>query len=154
MPGFPAASSGHRDPVTRILDESASRASMEAMQDPASSIDLIAQFQQLVGQRAAYPLVATLLTFALQLGKVSPYTKALYARIPVGWRWLTPVIVGAAMGFVHGFQAGYTIVGALTEAVFGIFGVSLTSMGLAAGLRESPIPWSGAAGGEPKPPAS
>lgn len=139
--------------MTRILEGLASYASMEAMQDPASSIDIIAQFQQLVGARAAYPLVATLLTFALQIGKLSPYTKVLYARVRVGWRWLMPVIVGAVMGFVHGYQSGYTLVGALTEAVFGIFGVSLTSMGIAAGLRESPLPWSGAAGGE-KPPAS
>lgn len=117
-------------------------------------MDPIAQFQQLVGERAAYPIVATLLTFALQLGKLSPYTKAMYDKVPVGWRWLTPVVIGAAMGFVHGFQAGYTVVGALTEAVFGVFGVSLTSMGLAATLRESPLPWSGGAGGEPKPPSA
>jgi len=123
--------------------------------EPASSIDIIAQFQQLVGARAAYPLVATLLTFALQIGKTSPYTKTWYAKIPVGWRWVTPVLVGGAMGFVHGYQEGYALVGSLTEMVFGIFGVSLTSMGLAAGLRESPLPWSGGAGGEPKdPPAT
>ncbi len=121
--------------------------------DPAT-VDIIAQFQQLVGARAAYPLVATLLTLALQLGKVSPYTKVWYAKIPVGWRWVTPVIVGAAMGFVHGYQAGYTLVGSLVEMVFGIFGVSLTAMGISAGLRESPIPWDGGAGGEkPEKPA-
>lgn len=121
------------------------------MQEPASSIDIIAQFQNLVGARAAYPIVATLLTFALQIGKSSPYTKLMYAKIPVGWRWLTPVIAGAALGFVHGYQSGHTIVGALTEMVFGIFGVSVTSMGLAAGLRESPLPWSGGAGGSKAP---
>jgi len=124
------------------------------MQEPASAIDIIAQFQQLVGARAAYPLVATLLTFALQIGKLSPYTSVLYAKIPTGWRWITPVIAGAVMGFVHGYQAGYTVVGALTEMVFGIFGVSLTAMGLAAGLRESPLPWSGGAGGAPKSPGA
>jgi hypothetical protein len=126
------------------------------MLEPLTTIDVIAQFQGLVGARAAYPIVATLLTFALQIGKLSPYTKTLYAKIPVGWRWVTPVIVGAVMGFVHGFQAGYTLVGSLVEAVFGIFGVSLTAMGLAAGLRESPLPWSGGSGGQPtmKPPAS
>jgi hypothetical protein len=123
------------------------------MQDPAATIDIIAQFQGLVGARAAYPIVATLLTFALQIGKLSPYTRVLYAKIPTGWRWVTPVIAGAVMGFVHGYQAGLTLVGSLTEMVFGIFGVSLTAMGLAAGLRESPLPWSGGAGGETKPPA-
>jgi len=110
-------------------------------------MDPIAQFQQLVGARAAYPIVAALLTFALQVAKVSPYTKVLYAKTPVGWRWLTPVLAGAAMGFVHGYQTGHTLVGALLEMVFGMFGVGATSMGIAAGLRESPIPWSGGAGG-------
>ena len=112
-----------------------------------SDVDPITQFQQLVGERAAYPLVAALLTFALQIAKKSPYTKTLYEKTPVGWRWLTPVIAGGAMGFVHGYQAGHTVTGALLETVFGIFGVSFTAMGLAAGLKESPIPWSGGAGG-------
>jgi len=110
--------------------------------------DLILAFQQLVGQRAAYPLIATLLTFALQIGKVSPYTKALYEKTPVGLRWLTPVIAGAVMGFVHGYQQGYTVVGALVEMVFGIFGVSATSMGINAALTESALPWNGGAGGK------
>jgi hypothetical protein len=138
--------------MTRFLEGSSSCESILGMQEPAATVDIIAQFQSLVGARAAYPLVATLLTFALQVGKVSPYTKVLYAKIPVGWRWVTPVIVGAVMGFVHGFQAHYGLVGSLTEMVFGIFGVSLTAMGLAAGLRESPLPWSGGAGGEPPAP--
>lgn len=138
--------------MTRILEVFASCESIGVMEP--STIDVIAQFQGIVGARAAYPIVATLLTFALQIGKLSPYTKVWYAKIPEGWRWLTPVIAGAAMGFVHGFQAGYTIVGSLTEMVFGIFGVSLTAMGLAAGLRESPLPWSGGAGGSKPPPTS
>jgi hypothetical protein len=111
------------------------------------SVDPITQFEQLVGTRAAYPLVATLLTFALQLAKVSPYTKILYEKTPNGWRWLTPVLSGAALGFVHGYQTGHTLVGALTEMFFGICGVSLTSMGLAAGLKESVLPWGGGPGG-------
>jgi len=116
-------------------------------------MDLIAEFQKLAGARAAYPLIATLLTFAIQIGKVSPYTKVLYAKIPVGFLWLPPVVAGAAAGFVHGYQTGHTLAGALIEMVFGIFGVSLTAMGLHAGLKESPLPWSGGAGGAPKPAA-
>ena len=111
-------------------------------------IDLILTFQQLVGERAAYPLIATLLTLALQLGKMSPYTRVLYEKTPLGLRWLTPVIAGAAMGFVHGYQKGYTVVGALMEMVFGIFGVSATSMGIHAALTESALPYNGAAGGK------
>ncbi len=119
--------------------------------DPVTSLDPIASLQQLVGARAAYPLVATLLTFVLQIAKVSPYTKTLYAKVPVGWRWVTPVLAGAIMGFVQGYQAGYTVVGSLAETVLGIFGVGVTSMGVFSALRESPIPWSGGAGGRPLP---
>ncbi len=117
-------------------------------------MDPILQFQQLVGARAAYPLVAALLTFVLQIAKVSPYTKVLYAKTPVGWRWLTPVLTGAAMGFVHGYQAHYTLVGSLTEMVFGMFGVGATAMGINAGLTESPLPWNGSAGGVTKDPGA
>lgn len=114
-----------------------------------SGLDPILEFQRLVGERAAYPLVATLLTFGIQVSKVSPFTKNWYAKIPDGWRWLVPVAAGGAMGFVHGYQQGYSIVGALTETVFGVLGVSATSMGINAALKESPIPWSGGAGGKP-----
>jgi len=115
-------------------------------------MDPILQFQQLVGNRAAYPLIAAIVTFALQIAKVSPYTKVLYAKTPVGWRWLTPVITGGAMGFAHGYQMHYSVVGSLTEMVFGMFGVGVTAMGLHAGLTESPLPWSGGAGGISKSP--
>jgi hypothetical protein len=104
-------------------------------------MDPILEFQKLVGSRAAYPVIAAIVTFALQIGKVSPYTKVLYAKTPIGWRWLMPVIVGAAMGFAHGFQMHYTVVGSLVEMVFGMFGVGVTSMGLHAGLLDSPLPW-------------
>jgi hypothetical protein len=117
-------------------------------------MDPIAQFQALVGARAAYPIIATLLTFALQIAKVSPYTKVLYAKTPIGWRWVTPVVAGGAMGFAHGYQTGHTVVGALVEMVFGMFGVGVTAMGINAGLKESPLPWSGGAGGvKPADPA-
>lgn len=116
--------------------------------DPTQALDPILEFQKLVGERAAYPLVAVLLTFVLQIAKVSPYTKTLYAKTPEGVRWLIPMLSGAAVGFVHGYQAGYTIVGALTEAVMGVFGVSLTSMGVHGLLKDSALPWSGGAGGK------
>lgn len=111
-------------------------------------MDPITQFEQLVGARAAYPLVGTLLTFAIQIGKKSPYTGQWYAKIPDGWRWLVPVLSGAAMGFVHGYQAGYGVVGALVETAFGAMGVGATAMGVAAGLKESKLPWDGGAGGK------
>lgn len=114
-------------------------------------MDLISLFQQLVGERAAYPLIAIILTIVMQLARKSPYTKPALAKIPDGWRFLVPMITGGALGFIHGYQAGYELVGTLVETVAGIFGVSLISMGMAATLKESPIPWDGGAGGKPKP---
>jgi len=113
-------------------------------------MDPIQQFQLLFGTRAAYPIIAALVTFALQIAKVSPYTKVLYAKVPAGWRWLTPVIAGGAMGFSHGYQQHYTVIGSLLEMVMGMFGVGATAMGIAAGLKESPIPWDGGKAGIPK----
>ncbi len=113
-------------------------------------MDLIQQFQLLFGTRAAYPIIAMLVTFALQIAKVSPYTKVLYAKTPVGWRWLTPVIAGGAMGFAHGYQQHYTVVGSLLEMAMGMFGVGATAMGINAGLTESPVPWNGGKGGVTK----
>ncbi len=113
-------------------------------------MDPIQQFQLLIGTRAAYPIIAAIVTFALQIGKVSPYTKVLYAKIPVGWRWLTPVLIGGAMGFSHGYQQHYTVVGSLLEMLMGMFGVGATAMGINAGLTESPVPWNGGKGGVAK----
>jgi hypothetical protein len=112
------------------------------------------QIQQLVGQRALYPLIATLLTFALQVARKSPYTAKIWAFIPSGWRWVWPVMAGAIAGFTHGYSAGRPLSGALVEMMLGVFGVSFTAMGLAATLRESPIQWDGGAGGKTTPPAT
>lgn len=122
--------------------------------DPATaslSLDVLSQFQQLVGERAAYPLVATILMLVIALAKRSPYTKIGYAKIPDGWRWVVPVVVGGAMGFVKAFEAGYAWTGALVETFAGICGVSFISMGINAALKESPLPWGGGSGGKPEP---
>ncbi len=117
-------------------------------------LDPVLEFQRIAGERAAYPIIATLLTFAIKLGKVSPHSKKLYDRIPDGYRFLVPVVAGAAVGFAHGYQNGYAITGALVEMVFGIFGVSATAMGINAALKESKFPWDGGAGGKPADPPS
>jgi hypothetical protein len=112
-------------------------------------MDPITQIQQLVGQRALYPLIATVLTFAIQVARKSRYTARVWNIVPDGYRWLWPVVTGAITGFTHGFGAGRPLSGALIEMVLGIFGVSFTAMGLAATLRESPVQWDGGAGGKP-----
>lgn len=110
-------------------------------------MDLITQVELLAGQRAAYPLVAVVLTLATQAFRKSPFTKDLWRKVPDGYRWALPVAAGSIAGFVHGFEAGRPLSGALTEALLGVFGVSFTSMGLAATLRESPVQWDGGKGG-------
>lgn len=115
-------------------------------------MDLVSQLEQAVSGRALYPIVAVLLTLVLQVAKVSPYTKVLYAKVPVGWRWLTPVVAGGVVGFVRGYQQGSSVACALVEMLLGMFGVGATSMGVHAGLTESPIPWNGdGKGGVPLP---
>jgi len=119
------------------------------------STDVAAQIQVLVAGRALYPLVATVLALLIQAIRKSPRTATWWQRVPTGWRWLVPVGMGALVGFVRGYQAELPLSGALIsgagEALAGVFGVSLTSMGLAAALRESPLPWDGGAGGQTPP---
>src|SRR5262245_28242886 len=118
-------------------------------------MDIIQQIQQLVQTRALYPMVALLLTFSMQIARKSRYSGPLLRKIPDGWRWATPVLAGGIVGFVSGYQKGYQLTGALLEALAGLFGVSFTSMGVAAALKESVIPWDGGPGGAPLPaPAS
>lgn len=117
-------------------------------------MDPVEQFEQLVASRALYPIVAVLLTFSMQIARKSPRAAALLKKIPDGFRWAVPVLTGAVVGFVSGYQKGYHLTGSLLEAGAGLFGVSFTSMGVAAALKESPLPWDGGAGGKPLPPPS
>lgn len=112
-------------------------------------MDPVQQFEQLVSSRALYPIMAVLLTLVIQVARKTPRLSALLHKIPDGWRWLTPVVAGGVVGFVNGYQKGYQLTGALTEAAAGLFGVSFTSMGVAAALKESLLPWDGGPGGKP-----
>jgi hypothetical protein len=120
-----------------------------------TDLDAIRQLQELVGARAAYPLIAMALTLLVQLVRKSPKTSSWWKKVPEGWRWLVPGLTGIVMGFIHGYQGNLPLSGALInagiEALYGLFGVSMTSMGLAAMLKESPLPWDGGSGGKPKP---
>lgn len=119
-----------------------------------TDLDVIRQIQDLVGARAAYPLIAMLLTLVVQLARKSGKTAVWWKKIPNGWRWLVPGFAGAVMGFIHGWQGNLPLQGALisaaVEMAYGLFGVSVASMGFAAMLKESPIPWDGGSGGVPK----
>lgn len=119
-----------------------------------TDLDVIRQIQDLVGARAAYPLIATVLTLVVQLARKTGKTAIWWTKIPNGWRWIVPGIAGAVMGFIHGWQGDLPLSGALISAgiemLYGLFGVSVASMGLAALLKESPIPWDGGSGGKPR----
>jgi hypothetical protein len=105
--------------------------------------------------QAWYPLVALWLTFAVQLLRKHPSLKQLiWEKIPDGLRFAVPLVGGAVAGFVGAHANGAGLIDALNAALGGALSIGLGSMGLAAGLRESPLPWDGSSGGKPKPPKS
>jgi hypothetical protein len=83
-----------------------------------------------------------------QLLKSLPWLRAqVWAKIPVGYRWSVPVIAASLTAFVHGFEAHETAAASIWDALK----IALSAMGGAAALKESPLPWSGLAGGAPAP---
>jgi hypothetical protein len=54
------------------------------------------------------------------------------------------------VGFVEAFSSGQPVGTALLAALGGALGIGLAAMGWAAALKESPLPWDGGAGGDPK----
>jgi hypothetical protein len=98
-----------------------------------------------------YAVAALALTLLIQAHRKFPWLGAeLWARIPDGLRFLVPLIGGAATGFVQAYLAGKGLSDALGEALRAALGIGGLSMGYAAALRESPIPWDGSSGGRPK----
>jgi hypothetical protein len=107
---------------------------------------------QAIQLKAWYPAAALLLTLAIQVVRTQPaLAKYLWDWVPSGWRWLLPKLAGAAVGFVDAFAAGQPLSQALLAALGGALGLGVAAMGWAAALKESPIPWDGGAGGQPRP---
>lgn len=107
-----------------------------------------------------YALVAIGLTFLLQAvraNSVPLLTSALnklWFKVPDGWRWLVPVLTGAATAFTAAFAQGVSFQMALVAIVGGVLGIGTPSMGLHAALKESPANIDGGPGGKPlNPPA-
>lgn len=75
-------------------------------------------------------------------------------RIPDGWRWLPPVLLGAATGFVEGYDSGAppakAFLMAVASALSAALGAGVLAMGLAAWLKESPVKVDGGPGGSGK----
>lgn len=115
---------------------------------------------ELIGYLAShnwYAIAAVILMVALQL--VKKHEADWWNKTAVGYRFLWPVVIAAVAGFVHGFALGETVNHALLDALNALWQIALPAMGAAAALKESPLPWSGGAGGAkplpaPSPPLS
>lgn len=95
-----------------------------------------------------YAVAALALTLITQLIRKSPYLQKAWAKIPDGYRWMIPIVSGAVTGFTAAFHEGLPAADAILGAVGGALGLGLPAMGLAAALKESPLPWDGGAGGK------
>lgn len=67
-------------------------------------------------------------------------------RLPAGWRWVPVALIAALLATSEGYGAGAPWQTIVLNAV----GAALGAMGVDAGLTESPLPWSGGAGGKAK----
>lgn len=71
----------------------------------------------------------------------------LYYRIPDGWRWLPPVLLAAATGFVDGFASGLPWQQASMRALFAVVTMGVGAMGVHGALAASPLKYGGGASG-------
>lgn len=97
-----------------------------------------------------YAAAALILTIAVQVFRKAPWLgDRLWQRIPDGLRWAVPILGGAVIAFTGAFAEGASLLDALKAALGGAGAIGFGSMGFAATLRESPIPWDGGKGGRP-----
>lgn len=98
-----------------------------------------------------YAGAGVLLTLLIQIFRKQPWlSKMIWERVPEGARFLLPLIGGATVAFVAAYSEGKPVADALMAALGGVMTIGFGSMGVAAGLKESPIPWDGGSGGKPK----
>lgn len=94
-------------------------------------------------------VAAAALAAAIQtIRKSDPLRAALWAWIPQGWRWLAPSLLGALIAATEAVASGepdWRRV--LLAAALGAPGIGGLAMGMAAALKESPVPWDGGRGG-------
>lgn len=91
-----------------------------------------------------FALAAVTIMILTQVIKTVPWLQQqIWAKVPVGWRYLVPVVLSMAMAFVHGFLTGETWQADLWDVVR----IALGAMGGNAALTESPLPWGGGPGG-------
>lgn len=91
-----------------------------------------------VQARAWYPLAAIALWYALKLWKAYGAGRLL-PRVPEGYRWVPPLVIAGATGFVDGYLTGLPLNAALWRGAFALFTIGLGSMGVQGAAKESPL---------------
>jgi hypothetical protein len=84
-----------------------------------------------------------MLTLLIQALRNIPTTASVWKRIPDGWRWLVPIVMGDAIGFVEAYRQGHDV----HTALLAMMSIGLGAVGLNGVLTDSSIPWNGRAGG-------
>jgi len=93
-----------------------------------------------------FATAALAIMIGTQLLKRLPWLSLrIWVKIPVGYRFLVPIVAAMATAFVHGYVAHET----LTASIWDVVKIAFTAMGGAAALKESPLPWDGGKGGTP-----
>ena len=96
-------------------------------------------------------LVAGGITLALQAGK--RFAPQLKSKIPNGYQWITPLVLGMLAAMLVELQLGRSIKEAALRGLAEGFAIGLGAMGLDAGLAESPIKWSNKDDDDDDPPS-
>lgn len=92
-----------------------------------------------------YAGAAIILMLLIQIVRTRELT--LWTKTPNGWRWLWPVGLAMAAAFIHAYVIGEALRQAGIDVLNSLWQIALPAMGGAAALKESPLPWDGAAGG-------
>lgn len=86
--------------------------------------------------RAWYPVAGICLWYLLRAWKLYLADKVL-PRTPDGWRWLPPLLIAAATGFVDGYLRDEPFTVTLALAVFAAVSMGLPAMGVQGAAKEA-----------------
>jgi hypothetical protein len=95
-------------------------------------------------------VVQTIVIHAIRKSPNWPFLrtlKALWYKVPDGWRWVVPFLLACSQAFVDAYNKGLPF----EDAVRSVIAIAFGSMGLNALLTELPGGWNGGAGGPDKP---
>jgi len=96
-------------------------------------------------------LAIALQVLVIQGFRKHPVLSTYWEKIPSGLRFLPGAVLSFATGFVAAYSQGLPLMGATITGALAIVGLGLPAAGLAAWLKESPLPWDGGAGGTASP---